>query len=138
MAVNVANQILVELQKDMHENGRKFTFLCGHDSTIYSLFGALKVKEYNLPNHFTQAVPIGSKFVITKYKNKSGEEFATINLVYATIDQIRHRQSLDLNNPAQVVPLELEGLEKNADGMYKFSDIEKRFNDSIAEFELYK
>ena len=50
VAVNVAHPLLAEMNKELKTDGRKFTFLCGHDSNIASVLAALDVEEYELPN----------------------------------------------------------------------------------------
>ena len=130
--------MLLELQKDMNNAGRKFSFLCGHDSTIMSVVTALGVTEYELPNAISKLTPIGVKLVINKWVDKSGEKYCTLDLVYATVDQLRHRDALDVSTPPMSYQLELDGLTKNKDGMYKLADVEKRFNERIAEYDKYK
>lgn len=126
------NPMLVEFKKNMDDPNRKFTFLCGHDSTLTPFLSALDVKWENLPYTITPVSPIGGKVVFSKFKNAAGEEFVQVNYVYESSDQIRQHAQLDLDNPPVSYPLEFNGLEKNADGYYKLADIENRFNESIA------
>ena len=129
--------MLQELQKAMNNPNRKFTFLCGHDSTILSVVTALGVEDYELPNAISKLTPIGVKLVIEKWKNAAGEEFASLSLVYASVDQLRHRYEL-MDYPPCEYQLNLDGLQKNADGLYKWSDVQNRFAERIAEYDKYK
>lgn len=137
-AICAAHPMLQELQNDINNPNRKFTFLCGHDSTILSVVTALGVENYELPNTISTLTPIGVKLVVEKWKNAAGEEFGTLSLVYASVDQLRHRSELNVDDPPCEYQLSLEGLQKNADGLYKWSDIQNRFAERIAEYDKYK
>ena len=136
-AINAAHPMLQELMKDMNNPNRKFTFLCGHDSTILSVLTALGVSEYELPNAISKLTPIGVKLVVEKWKNANGEEFASLSLVYLSVDQLRHRYELSDYPPCEY-QLSFDGLEKNSDGLYKWSDVQNRFAERIAEYDKYK
>lgn len=137
LGVNAAHQILIELQNEMSQQGRKFTFLCAHDSTVNSVLQALNVADYKTENQISKKAPMGVKLMINRYKNQAGEEFASVSLVYPTTDQIRHKEMIDLENPPMVVNLDFKGLTKNADGLFKYSDITNRFQEAINEYNNY-
>ena len=42
---------------------------------------------------------------------------------------------LDLDNPPMIYPLSLKGLQKNADGLYDFADVEARFARALAAYD---
>ena len=42
---------------------------------------------------------------------------------------------LDLDNPPMIYQLSLKGLKKNADGLYKMSDVADRFEKALAAYE---
>ena len=111
----------------MQTKGRKFTFLCGHDSNIGSVLAALEVEDYSLPNTIEKKTPIGCKLVIEKWENGEGQVFATLKLVYQSTEQLRGMSLLDLENPPMVYPIRLKGLNTNADGLYLFDDLVQRF-----------
>lgn len=134
-SIDMANPTLVELQKQMKQKDRKFTFICGHDTTIIAVLSALRAKDYELPNAIEAYAPIGSKLLIQKFKAADGQEYCTLSLVYASVDQLRNQTIISMDNPPMEVQLELEGLQKNADGLYKYSDVEKRFTETIAEYD---
>lgn len=138
LCVNGIHPLLQELYNDINNKNRKFTFLTGHDTTISAVITALKVKDFVLPNTFTDFAPIGGKLVFSKWTNASGQKYCTIHYVYQSTDQIRTHQDLNLENAPVAYPLELNGFEKNADGMYKLEDVEKAFQTCLSDYNKYK
>jgi glucose-1-phosphatase len=138
VAVNVAHPLLQYIFDELNSDGRKFTFLCGHDSNIASVDAALGVVKYSLPNSIEKITPIGSKVVFEKWIDKEGHEYISINLVYQSTDQLIHNTPLDLQNPPQVYPLSLDGLTRNGDGLYTFSDVNNRFESAINAYDDIK
>ncbi len=135
VAVNVAHPLLMEMENELSVEGRKFTFLCGHDSNISSVLASLEVKQYTLPETVSQETPIGCKLVVEKWSGADGQTYATVSLVYQTVDQLRNCNMLDLKNPPMKVMLEFEGLQKNSDGFYRFDDLKARFDKAIAAYD---
>lgn len=127
----VANQVAAPLLKTIAEElqteGRKFAFLCGHDSNIGSVLAAIEAEDYSLPQTIEKKTPIGSKLVIEKWQDTEGQYFVSINLVYQSTEQLRQLSLLDLNNPPVVFPLQLKGLTTNHDGLYRMDDFLQRF-----------
>ena len=120
---------------ELRSPDRKFTFLVGHDSNLSSVATALGVEEYELPGAIEKKTPIGSKLVVEKFVGPDGEEYADLNIVYQTVDQLRDMRLLDLDNPPMVYPLTLKGLEKNADGLYRMADVAARFEQALQAYE---
>lgn len=135
VAVNVAHPLLQLMNEELSLSNRKFTFLCGHDSNIASVLAALEVEEYSLPNSIEKKTPIGCKLVIEKWADANSEEYASLNLVYQSTEQLRDRLMLSLNNPPMIFQLKLKGLVQNADGLYKLSDLQNRFNEAITAYD---
>lgn len=135
VAVNVARPLVQYMYDELRSPDRKFTFLVGHDSNVSSVATALGVEEYEVPNAIELKTPIGCKLVVEKFVGPDGEEYGDINLVYQSIDQLRNLQLMDLDNPPMVYPLTLKGLEKNADGLYKMSDILARFDQTLRAYD---
>ncbi len=138
VAYNVAHPLLVYMNDELNSDGRKFTFLCGHDSNIASVNAALEVEDYELPSSIEKKTPIGSKLVFEKWIDKSGNEFVAINLVYQTTEQLRNIEMLDLDHSPMVFQLQLKGLKLNADGLYSFEDVNGRFEKAIAAYDDIK
>ena len=119
--------------EELQHEGRKFTFLCGHDSNIGSVLAALEAEDYSLPNTIEKKTPIGCKLVVEKWENTEGQLFASLNLVYQSTDQLRSMALLDLENPPMVFPVRLKGLSANADGLYPYEALVERFVSRLAE-----
>lgn len=135
VAANVAHPLLVYMNDELLSADRKFTFLVGHDSNLASVMAALGVMPYELPQAIEGKTPIGSKLVVEKWTGTDGQEYGALNLVYQSIDQLRNMELLSLENPPMIVPLQLEGLTPNADGLYKMSDINARFLQAIRAYD---
>lgn len=135
-AIDKANPMLKEILADIQNTKRKFTFLGGHDDNIMSLIAALGIKDYKLECSLNSRSPVGSNLIFSKYKGPDGQEYCKLSLLYSTATQLRTIKILDSENHPIEFILELEGLEKNSDGMYKLSDVEKRIADTINEYNL--
>lgn len=131
VARQVARPLLRTMLEELQTEGRKFTFLCGHDSNIGSVLAALEAEDHSLPNTIEKKTPIGSKLVIEKWENAEGQLFASFNLVYQSTEQLRSMTLLDLENPPMVFPIQLKGLSVNADGLYPYEDVLGRITSAI-------
>ena len=131
----MAHPLLQEMSKELAVPGRKFTFLCGHDSNIASVLAAMEAEEYDLPRSIEKKTPIGSKLVVEKFAGKDGVEYAALSIVYQTTDQLRDRTALTLENPPMVYPVKLKGLKANKDGLYKLHDLQQRFHKAIGAYD---
>ena len=134
LAVNIAHPLLKEIKKEMEQEDRVFSFLCGHDSNLVSVMSALQTEKYNLPDSL-ERTPIGSKLVFSEWEDKAGERFISVDLVYATTDQIREQPLMDLNNQPAVFPITIGGLKKTADGMYVKEDFFSHLQESIDAYD---
>lgn len=135
VATNVAKPLIQYMYDELRSPDRKFTFLVGHDSNLSSVATALGVEKYELPNAIEKQTPIGSKIVVEKFVDKDGKEYADINIVYQSVDQLRNMELLSPENPPMIYPLTLSGLERNADGLYNLADVEARFAAALAAYE---
>jgi len=134
VAVNVAHPLLQTILNELRTEGRQFTFLCGHDSNLGSVLAALGLTEYKLPEAIESKTPIGSKLVFEKWLGADGKEYVAMNLVYQSVNQLRQKPLLMLENRPMVFPISLEGLMANRDGLYLLSDLEARFEECIAAY----
>ena len=137
VAVNVAHPMLQELLAELRTPGRKFAFLCGHDSNIGSVLAALGVEPYDAPAAIETKTPIGGKILFEKFRGRDGKLYADIWLVYASADQLREVSLLAPANPPMAIPLCLKGLSVNADGLYLLEDLERRFAEAIDLYETF-
>ena len=134
VSVNVANPLLKQIEKELNDEGRLFTFLCGHDSNLGSVLSALDVKDYQLPQAIEKKTPIGSKIVFEKWE-KEGEEYIRVRLVYNSVEQLRNISILDMENEPVSFVFQFNGLEANRDGMYRASDFIDHLSDRISEYD---
>ena len=137
LGVVTAHPLLECMNAELANDNRRFTFLCGHDTNITGVLGALRVEDYTLPGVIDPRTPIGVKVVIEKWHGADGEDYAAVNLLYPDTAQIRSLTPMTLENPPRVYRLSLKGLQANADGLYLFSDVEKRFAEAIAEYDEF-
>lgn len=135
ISVNVAHPLLLEIQKELNNNDRKFSFLCGHDSNISSVLSSLEVEEYLLPNAIESKTPIGSKVVFNSYSDKEGNEFYAIDMVYQSVEQLRNAPILDLDHPPMIVPLKFKGVEVDEKGLCRKDAFLEKLNNSIAKYD---
>ncbi len=130
-----ARPLLTEIQHELDEPQHKFTFLCGHDTNIASILGALLVKNVPYPDTIEQEAPIGSKIVMEKWQDKTGQQFIALKLVYPTTAQLQGTMALDEEYPPQAVPLHLQHVRNNKDGLMSWQDFQQRLSDAIASEE---
>lgn len=126
-----ASPMLAVISDELNTPGRKFSFICGHDSNLSNVLTAIGVEEYVLPGTIEWRVPIASKIVIKKFHGSDGNEYARLSLVYPSTAQIINREMLTLDNPPMKVALKLRGLQPvDTDAIYKLSDVLQRLSDA--------
>lgn len=126
IARQVARPLLQTILEELQVEGRRFTFLCGHDSNIASVLAALDAEDYSLPKTIEKKTPIGCKLVVEKWEDTEGRSFAKLNLVYQSTEQLRSMALLDMENPPMMYPIRLKGLNTNVDGFYPFDTLIQR------------
>ena len=135
IAVNAAHPLLQEIRSEMTAEGRKFSFLCGHDSNVASVLSALQAGEYTLPDTVEPKTPIGVKVVFETWSAEDGENYVRVRLVYQNTEQLRGIIPLTRNNPPVSFDIELPGLERNADGYYRQDDVLERLQNAIDAYD---
>ncbi len=133
-AVNLAYPLVSRIREELNRSDRKFMFLCGHDSNLASIGAALRFNYPETENALELHTPIGSKLVFEKWSNGT-EDYVAINLVYASLSQLQGRTLLSLDEPPMVLPVAVEGLTPNADGLYRLTDLNARFAETMAEYD---
>ena len=131
-AVNLAYPLVSRIREELNRDDRKFMFLCGHDSNLASIGAALRFNYPETENALELHTPIGSKLVFEKWSD-GNETYVAINLVYASVSQLQNRILLSLDVPPMVLPVSVEGLAPNADGLYRLSDLDARFAEAMSE-----
>ena len=135
VAENVAHPMLQELLAELRVPGRRFAFLCGHDSNIGSVLAALRADPFEAPEAVETKTPIGGKIVFRKLRGTDGRLYADLWLVYASADQLRGLTLLGPDCPPMSLRLSLKDLAPNADGLYSLEDLEGRFGEAIAAYD---
>ena len=133
-AVNISYPLVSRIREELNRSDRKFMFLCGHDANLASIGAALR---FNLPvteNALELHTPIGSKLVFEKW-NDGTEDYVAINLVYASLSQMQGRTLLSEEQPPMVLPVTVEGLNPNEDGLYRLDDFDARMAEAMAEYD---
>lgn len=135
VGVDCARLLAGEVASELGKDGRKFTFMCGHDSNQSSLLHALGVEDYELPDAIETSTPIGGKILFEVWENTAGEKFCNVRYAYATSDQVRDLTMLTLDTPPASYDLEFEGITRNVDGLYNLADVQKLLNDVTATYD---
>lgn len=133
-AVNLAYPLVSRIREELNRSDRKFMFLCGHDSNLASIGAALRFNYPETENALELHTPIGSKLVFEKWSNGT-EDYVAIDLVYASLSQLQGRTLLSMDEPPMVLPVTVEGLTPNADGLYRLTDLNARFAETMAEYD---
>ena len=135
LSVNAAHPLLQEIRSEMTAEGRKFTFLCGHDSNIASVLSAMGAEEYLLPDAIEQKTPIGVKLVFERWIAPEGEAFWKTSLVYQSVDQLRGMIPLSLENPPVRFPVRFAGTDAGKNGMIPEADLFAVLDRAIDAFD---
>ena len=133
-AVNLAYPLVSRIREELHHIGRKFTFLCGHDSNLASIGAALRLRYPETEQALELHTPIGSKLVFEKWSDGT-EEYVAINLVYQRVGQLQNRTLLSTDEPPMVKPVTIDGLTPNSDGLYRLSELDARMAEAMAEYD---
>ena len=133
-AVNLAYPLVSRIREELHHEGRKFTFLCGHDSNLASIGAALRLHYPQTEHALELRTPIGSKLVFEKWSDGC-EDYVAINLVYPKYSQMHVRSLFSLEESPMVLPVTIEGLTANSDGLYRLADLDARMASAMAEYD---
>ena len=133
-AVNLAYPLVSRIREELQRTDRKFMFLCGHDSNLASIGAALRLNYPETENALELHTPIGSKLVFEKWSDGS-EDYVAINLVFASLQQLQGRTLLSSEVPPMVLPVTVEGLTANSDGLYRLDDLDTRMAETMAEYD---
>ena len=133
-AVNLAYPLVSRIREELNRSDRKFMFLCGHDSNLASISAALGLQIPETENALELHTPIGSKLVFEKWSDGS-DEYVAVNLVYQSIGQLQGRTLLSPAAPPMVLPVTIDGLNANSDGLYRLSDLDTRMAEAMTEYD---
>ena len=133
-AINLAYPLVSRIREELNRNDRKFMFLCGHDCNLASIGAALGLQFPETENALERHTPIGSKLVFEKWSDGT-DEYVAVNMVYQAVNQLQGRTLISLNVPPMVLPVTIEGLTANSDGLYRLADLDTRMANAMAEYE---
>lgn len=132
---DVCHNLLGVMRQELENPAKKLVYLVGHDSNLSALTGALELKEYTLEGTPECKTPLGGKIVFEIWKDVNGDEYVSVNYVYQNMRQILSLETLDLNNPPMVKPLQLIGLKQNPDGLYALNAFLQRLDNAWAAYD---
>ena len=133
-AVNLAYPLVSRIREELSLEGRKFMFLCGHDSNLASIGAALGFVFPETEQALELHTPIGSKLVFEKWTDGT-DDYVAVNLVYQSLSQLQGRLLLSTDQPPMVRSVSIEGLTANADGLYRLADLDARMAEAMAEYD---
>ena len=133
-AVNLAYPLVSRIREELNREDRKFMFLCGHDSNLASIGAALRLNFPETENALELHTPIGSKLVFEKWSD-GAEDYVAINLVFANLSQLQGCTMLSPDVPPMVLPVTVEGLSANSDGLYRLADLDNRMAETMGEYD---
>ncbi|MDO5702988.1 MAG: histidine-type phosphatase, partial [Lachnospiraceae bacterium] len=132
VAANINNPLLRELKSELENKERKFTFFCAHDCTVLGTLSALSAEDYVLPDSIETKTPIGIKLVFERRRDKEGQAWYRVSLIYRSSEQIRSGEMLTPDNPPLRYDLRFKSVNTNEDGLIAESDLLALFDRSIA------
>ena len=135
VAANITNPLLRELEAELKNEQRKFSFFCAHDCTVLGTLSALGAKLDALPDSIETKAPIGVKLMFERLRDREGQVWYRVSMVYRSTDQIRSAEMLTLDNPPLKYVLSFEGVETNGDGLIAEADLFSLFDRSINVLE---
>ena len=135
ISVQVANPLLRELRAELTAEGRRFTFLCGHDSNLTSVLTALGAEEYLLLDTVEQHTPIGSKLCFERWIDGAGEAWYKVRMIYQSTAQLRAMTPLSLEQPPVSYPMKFTGVHVNGDGMMPEEELLTLFDRAIEAYD---
>jgi len=135
VALNITNPLIQELEKELKNEKRKFTFFCAHDCTVLGTLSALGAELEALPNSIETKTPIGVKLMFERLRDQNGQVWYRASMVYRSTEQIRSGEILTLDNPPMKYQLTFEGVETNGDGLISEADLFALFDRTIEAYD---
>jgi hypothetical protein len=131
VALNITNPLLQELEGELKNGKRKFSFFCAHDCTVLGTLSALGAELTALPDSIETKAPIGVKLMFECLRDPEGQVWYRVSLVYRSTEQIRSGEMLTPENPPMKYVLSFEGVEANGEGLIAEEDLFSLFDRSI-------
>ena len=135
VAQNITNPLLREMEAELKNDQRKFSFFCAHDCTVLGTLSALGAKLEALPDSIETKAPIGVKLMFERLRDREGKAWYRVSMVYRSTEQIRSAEMLTPDNPPLKYVLSFEGVEANEDGLIAEADLFSLFDQSIGALD---
>ena len=135
VAVNITHPLLEQLEAELTNEARKFSFLCAHDVTVLGTLVALGAEPYALPDSLEPKTPVGVKLLFERWRDGEGLAWYRVNLMYRSVEQIRGADILTLDNPPMRYDLRFEGVGTNADGLISETDLFALFDGALSAYD---
>ena len=132
---NITHPLLIELESELKNDDRKFSFFCAHDVTVLGTLSALGAEPYSLPDSIETLTPIGVKLLFERWRDREGKVWYRVDMVYRSTEQIRNSDMLTLADPPLRYDIDFKGITKNKDGLISEADFFKLFDNSIAAYD---
>lgn len=128
LAAHIAKPLVTFIDHLIKKEKYKLILLFGHDSNIATLMAVLKFKDYQLSAQ-SEEIPIGGKIIFQRWYNEEDQQcYFKAQYLYQTGEQLHLAIELNLNQPAKIIDLELDGLTPNEHGFYRWEEFETRIN----------
>ena len=134
-AINLAYPLVKRIYEELNKDDRKFVFLCGHDSNLASLRGALEMMTPHIMDTPEPDTPIGSKFVFEKWTDGK-DVFVAVNFVYPSASQLRHKTEFTLSSTPVILPVAFKQLTTNEDELYPLYEFNELLQKTIEEYQV--
>ena len=135
VAVNIDHLLLQELEKELKNEKRKFSFFCAHDLTLLGTLSALGSELAALPGSIETKAPIGGKLMFERRRDRDGQAWYRVSMVYRSTDQIRSGEILTPDNPPMKCDITFEGVETNEDGLISEANFFALLDRAIGAFD---
>ena len=135
VATNITHPLIEELNSELKNENRKFSFFCAHDCTVMGTLSALGAEPYELPDSIESYAPIGVKLLFERWGDKDGQAWYRVSLLYRSTEQIRDMSVLTPVNPPLRYDLSFKGVKTNEDGLISEEDFFGMFDRTIAGFD---
>ena len=138
VALSVTHPLVQELEKELTNEKRKFTFFCAHDCTVLGILKVLGARLDALPDSIETKTPVGVKLMFERLRDQDGQAWYRASMVYRSTDQIRSAEMLTPDHPPMKYELTFEGVGTNEDGLISEADFIALFDQTIEAFDMMK
>ena len=136
VAINITQPLIQELENELKNEKRKFTFFCAHDCTVLGTLSALGAELDALPDSIETKTPIGVKLMFERLRDQNGQVWYRASMVYRSTEQLRSGEMLTLDNPPMKYQLSFKNVATNADGLISEADFFAMFDLTLDVYDI--